>query len=198
MAIGNPHAIKQSYNSVNGLASAIQWLENVSVADAPSPAIAGTLHVGVVLPGDVLYVPMGSIVVEKALNADNIALRMSVPTVGTFKLLRAFKMLMTDTAANPMMNAIAGLFTLPDHSDDDKADSDSDSGSSSSSSVVPPLPNKNKDCGCQKRSCHRRRSAPPRHGHSDLPLSWLSSVRPHTFTSACVSGDAQLGRGHRL
>ena len=162
MAIGNPHAIKQSYNSVNGLASAIQWLENVSVADAPSPEIAGALHVGVVLPGDVLYVPMGSIVVEKALNADNIALRMSVPTVGTFKLLRAFKMLMTDTAANPMMNAIAGLFTLPDHSDDDKADSDSDSGSSSSSSVVPPLPKKTKIADV--KSGPAIADAPPRPG----------------------------------
>ncbi len=60
---------------------------------APVEADGPLVHLVAAQPGDLVYVPMASVVVEKALNADSIAWRVPVGTLGTASIMRSFLML---------------------------------------------------------------------------------------------------------
>ncbi len=67
-------------------------------ADGPLVMLAA------VAPSDILYVPMAAVVVEKSLNADSIAWRVPVTTLGSSSVMRGFLMLkpMLDPAVHDL------------------------------------------------------------------------------------------------
>jgi hypothetical protein len=137
IVIANPYTVAKVYQeTVKNLQDAIDWLKSATPDSAPPLELdTFVMAVGVLHPGDSLIAPMGSIVIEKALNADSIALRLPLPTYGTPEVSRAFKLIIRDTQATPLMMHVEAKFALPEDSADDAADTDDDGSSSSSSSA---------------------------------------------------------------
>ena len=67
-----------------------------------------------VLLGDVIYTPMGAVVVEKALNADVVSWRVCVPTIGAASLMRSYKMLLAESPEVGWKPPNAGHPPIPD------------------------------------------------------------------------------------
>jgi hypothetical protein len=163
LAVGNPYLILRHNPQLTTLDQVIKYVENMAPEDAPESEAGPMFLTGVVNPGDVLYLPMGAIVVEKAVNADCFAFRLPVQTVGAAFCVRAFTYLMNHVTATPALTAIAAkLVKLQDESDDDGDDADDpESGDASSSS--------SSDSGSEKPAKRAKRVAKASPGGSGTP-----------------------------
>ena len=113
IALGNPielaslvstaRMVEQTGDNTYDLPTIMHCLQQLTPASCPSRVQAPSLHVGVVMPGDVLYIPPNVILVQKVVNDSGCGLRLSFPCLGS-KL--AFNTIFAQCTPTPVMEAI--------------------------------------------------------------------------------------------
>ena len=119
MIISQPHRPRlnvASFIESNELKKLMGWLKGASTKEIPAGSVT-TFQLGQILPGDAVFLPFGSIFVEKALNAHSVTLKVPM-NIFDSDCKDDFLVLVDQVPAKPAIEAFPGRRGMRVGSDD--------------------------------------------------------------------------------